>query len=310
MPPPTGQRIWVRISVEVPPQAADAVAAALLTVSPNGVTTEDGQCTRVTGYMGPYSSAEAVAEAGQTAQELLDHVPGDLLPRPLKVAAEPEPEEDWMEVFRAQHPPARIGRVIVKPTWAQWPVRGDQKLDDDVIVEIDPGLAFGTGQHPTTRICLEGLQEILCGDERVVDFGCGTGILSIAAAKLGAREVIAIDVDPCAVEIASENVLCNAVEDIVEVRVGGSLESVETGLDLVVANINPVIVAREAQRVAALLRPGGNYLCTGIPTGRAEEVVEALDDAAFAIRSRICGEWIGFTCTAPGGQADAPRLPR
>ena len=301
MLPPAGQRIWVRLTVDSPPQAADAVGAVLMTLSPNGFTTEHKDSVRLTGYVGPYRSHEAVAEVERRAQEALSAVPEELLPRPLQITAEAEPEEDWLETFRSQHPPARVGRIIIKPTWASWPAPNQTALPDDIIVEIDPGLAFGTGQHPTTRLCLEEMQYRVEPGAYVVDYGCGSGILTIAAAKLGAGEVVGIDVDPFAVEIARENVLINEVDATVRVEIAGDLDSIRPGCDLVVANINPVIVAREAPVVARLLRPGGCYLCTGVPISRETEVGDALRSAGFEVSPRPSDEWIGFVCTAPGG---------
>lgn len=301
MPPRTGSRIWVRLTVDCSPQAADAVGAALMTLSPNGITVEQDEVVRLTGYVGPYRSHEAVAEAEARAREALLDVPEELLPRPLQVTAEAEPEEDWIETFRSQHPPARIGRIIVKPTWAQWPTADQRALPDDIIVEIDPGLAFGTGQHPTTRICLQEIQDRLRRGARVVDYGCGSGILSIAAAKLGAETVLGLDVDLPAAQIARENAVGNDVHEVVSVAVAGSLDAVRPGWDLIVANINPVIVTREAPRAAEILRPGGCYLCTGIPFSREAEVLDALWEADFEIVPRPAGEWVGFVCTKRGG---------
>jgi len=195
----------------------------------------------------------------------------------------------------------RIGHIVIKPTWEPWPSPALDGRADDLVIEIDPGLAFGTGLHPTTAGCVRELQDRLRRGARVIDFGCGSGILSIAAAKLGAREVLAIDFDPAAVEVAVANVVANAVDDRVAVRVGDGLAGVGTGWDFVVANINPPAIVREAPAALAALRPDGAYVCAGIPLSREAEMLEALRAVGFAgIVPRIEGEWVGFICVAPG----------
>jgi len=172
---------------------------------------------------------------------------------------------------------------------------------DDIVIEIDPGLAFGTGLHPTTAGCVRELQDRLRRGARVIDFGCGSGILGIVAAKLGAREVLAIDFDPAAVEVARANVAASGVTDRVTVRVGDSLAGVGTGWDMVLANINPPTIVREAPGALAALDPDGAYACAGIPLNREAEALEALREVGFAgILPRIDGEWVGFICVAPG----------
>ena len=303
MTPQTEPRTWVRLTITCPLQAADAVASVLASLSPNGFSIEEEDASvRLTAFAGPHRSPEAAADVGAQAREALLSVPEELLPRPLQISVEAEPEEDWLEVFRAQHRSERVGRIVVKPTWETWPGPNQRSLPGDIIVEIDPGLAFGTGQHPTTRLCLEELQDRVRPGDRVLDYGCGSGILAIAAAKLGAREVLAIDVDSAAAEVAQENVERNEVAEIVSLEVAGSLDAIEPRWDLVVANINPVIVVRETPDAVRILRPGGCYLCTGIPISREMEVLEALRAADLEIMPRPCGEWIGFVCTTRGGE--------
>ena len=305
MPPQGHGRIWVRVTVTCPSAAGDAITASMLPISPNGVVVdEDDAQIRITGYMGPYLSPESSADAVRRVRALAA-VPENLLGGHARIETEVVPEEDWLEVFRAYHKPVRIGRIVIKPTWEPWPSPHLTPRTDDIIIEIDPGLAFGTGQHPTTCICLREMQDRLRPGARVLDFGCGSGILSITAAKLGAGEVLGIDCDPSAIRIADENVRRNDAVETVELRTIDSLSAVEPPWDLIVANINPVIVAREAGRVAELLAVGGTYVCTGIPVEREGSVLEALREAGFeGIVPRTSGEWIGFVCTAP--RSDGP----
>ncbi len=301
-PDPTG-RIWVRVTVTCPLAASEALSAALMGISPNGIVVDDtGEQARITGYMGPYISPEATADATRRVRALAA-VPESLLGGAAEIEAEVVPEEDWLAAFRAYHKPARVGRVVIKPSWEPWPSPKLPPRPDDLVIEIDPGLAFGTGQHATTRICLHELQERLRPGDRVLDFGCGSGILAIVAAKLGAGEVLGIDCDPAAIRVATENLRRNEVATAVTLRELDGLDALQPPWDLVVANINPVIVAREAGRVKELLAPGGTYICTGIPIEREGLVLEALREAGFAqIVPRPSEEWIGFVCSAPGSE--------
>lgn len=300
MPAPTGERSWLRVTVFCRLPAVDAVTAVLQPISPNGACLEDGEPASVTVWLGPYKLPPHTAEVTNEVRSRLECIPETLLPRPVRIEADVVPEKDWVEVFRAQYRPVRIGHIVIKPTWEPWPSEHLAPRVDDIVVDLDPGLAFGTGLHPTTRSIIVELQERVRRGARVIDFGCGSGILSIAAAKLGAAEVLAIDCDPSAVEVARENIRCNAVEDRVIVQVGDTLADVGGGWHIIAANINPPVIVEEAPAALAALRPGGAYLCAGIPVSREAEVLEALREVGFAgILPRVQGEWIGFVCVAP-----------
>jgi len=299
MPPAGNARIWMRVTVRCPARAADAAASALLSLSPNGIITDGDDPVRLTGYAGPYPTADAVADVDRCAREALAAVPRDLFPRPFRVEVEPEPEEDWIEAFRAQYTPVRVRRIVLKPTWEPWPSPKLAPRSDDIVIELDPGLAFGTGLHATTSLCLRELQQRVRRGQRVIDFGCGSGILAIAAAMLGAREVLAIDCDEHAAAVAAENIARNDLASVVSVEVTDTLYGVDPGWHMVVANIDPVVVAREAPAAAEVLLPGGFYLCTGVPLSREAEVLKALRAAPFeGVLPRLAGDWIGFVCMA------------
>jgi ribosomal protein L11 methyltransferase len=163
--------------------------------------------------------------------------------------------DDWADGWRRFHRPVEIGRLWVGPPWEQAPASA-------VSVTIDPGLAFGTGAHPTTRLCLEALQALLPGS--LLDVGCGSGILAVAAARLGFRPVFALDVDPAAVAAAAENAAGNGVE--VEVRQADALAAALPTTDVAVANLE----LKGVERVAARLRAGrlvaSGYLAADVPT--------------------------------------------
>ncbi|MGD9496435.1 MAG: 50S ribosomal protein L11 methyltransferase [Armatimonadota bacterium] len=296
-----GERSWVRIEVTCPPEAADSASAALLALSPHGLgVEEDADSTRLTAYVGPFAAAPDLSAAETRARAVLATIPPILLPRPCQIKVAAVPETDWIAVFRAQHRPVRIGHIVIKPTWERWPSSHLQPRADDIVIELDPGLAFGTGLHPTTAGCLLELQERLRRGDRVIDFGTGSGILAIAAARLGAGQVLALDCDPSVVTVAQENVRRNAVEERVTVRRAEDLTAVGCGWALVLANISPPLVVREAPAALRALRPGGAYVCAGIPLSREQEVLEALREVGFeGIVPRIKGEWISYVCVAP-----------
>ncbi len=182
-------------------------------------------------------------------------------------------ERSWRDSWKRHFGVQRLGReIVIKPSWIGYAARGRE-----VVIEIDPGLAFGTGQHPTTAMCLRSLEDFLRPGESLLDLGTGSGILAIAAAKLGAGRVVALDVDPQAVKAARQNAVANAVAEIVEVSEGTLAEEVDVPIafDLIVANISSVAIQRLASALARVLAPGGVLVASGF----LEDAVEGLSRA-------------------------------
>lgn len=184
-------------------------------------------------------------------------------------------EEDWANAWKAHYHPVRIGkRLIIRPLWTEV-----EPQPDDIIIGLDPGMAFGTGTHPTTQLCLEAIEDLMMPNWDVLDLGCGSGILAIAAAKLRANKVVAVDIDELAVNITIENATQNGVVEKI-IAQQGSLETLITSarrFDFMVVNIlAKVIIAMCDQHLGDLVRPGGKAIFSGIIDDQANDVETAL----------------------------------
>jgi ribosomal protein L11 methyltransferase len=192
-------------------------------------------------------------------------------------------EEDWAHAWKRFFRVERIGRrLVVCPSW-----RRHRPAPGEVVLRLDPGMAFGTGQHPTTRLCLALLEDYVRPDARVLDVGTGSGILAIAAALLGASEVLALDIDPVAVRVAEANAAANGVGERVRV-LQGTLDGrgpASGRYDCIVANISAEATLEMAPALVAALRAGGVAIVSGITAGRAEECAEALTAAGASLVS-------------------------
>jgi ribosomal protein L11 methyltransferase len=235
------------------------------------------------------------AEAQRRLEEGLWHL-GQIYPLPEPVFRQLA-EKDWAEAWKEQYHRLHVGRrIVIVPAWEAYSPAPDQ-----VVIRLEPGMAFGTGLHPTTRLCLEALEARLVPGGTVLDVGTGSGVLAIAAAKLGAGPVLAIDADPVAVRVAAENVAANGVEAGVEVRhaslPGGEavpLHFESEGLmlldegqyDLVVINILAPVITGMAPALAARTRAGGRLIAAGLIEGQEQDVVDALRSQGLAIVGR------------------------
>lgn len=196
----------------------------------------------------------------------------------------------WFEASRECVHATRAGRIVVTPPWEDY-----EASADDLVVQIDPGAAFGSGLHETTQVCLQALQKHLQPKESVVDFGTGSGILAIAAAELGASRVIALDINPGAIEVARANVVLNGVQDMVEVFHADDLPA-GTDADLVIANITRVTILETSQTLAQLTKSGGKLIVSGFGTAQLADVEDCLSEAGFKIDSSMSrGDWLAVT---------------
>jgi ribosomal protein L11 methyltransferase len=260
---------WLALTLEVDAAAADVLGEALLARGAQSVTVDDPQAERCSLSALLALDADPRAVLREAAREC-----GFAEPPPCTVAR--VEDEDWVRRTQSQFAPFAVGdRLWVGASWHEPPAGTGA-----AIVRIDPGLAFGTGSHPSTRLALEHLALGLRGGERVLDYGCGSGILAVSAAKLGASEVDAVDIDPQSVATTAANAALNAVE--VRAALPDALEP--RAYDLVVANIlaQPLILL--APLLGARAAPGGRIVLSGILETQAWEVAAAYAPR-FAIRT-------------------------
>ena len=204
-----------------------------------------------------------------------------------KVESEKMYEEDWANNWKKYYKPTKIGeRIVVKPTWEEY-----NATDDELVLELDPGMAFGTGTHETTRMCIQALDKYVKEDSTVFDVGCGSGILAIAAAKLGAKKAVGVDLDPVAVESAKENVGFNNLDNI-EILYGNLVEVIEGKADIVVANIIAEVICILTEDVKRVLKEDGYFITSGIIHDRVDMVTNKLKETGFEIvEVNKDGEW-------------------
>lgn len=201
--------------------------------------------------------------------------------------------EDWAENWKKSYKPFRLGRhIVIKPGWEEYsPDTGDK------IITIDPGLAFGTGTHETTGMCVALVEENVRPGMTAMDIGTGTGILAIAAAHMGAKSVLASDIDEMAVKVAKENVEINGFSDVITCKAGNLLEVAEGPVDVVIANIIADVIINICGEVRQFVKPGGVFICSGIAQDREEDVVTALKKAGYGkLDIRRNGEWVAIAC--------------
>ena len=303
---------WLEVSLTVNGELAEAVADVLARFSPNGVMTE--QAVNFTDEedegtpTGPiivrvYLPADETLEhTRQKLEESLYYL-GMIQPLPAAVFT-PIADQNWMEAWKAHYQPILIGkRLIIIPAWLESPA------PERLPIRIDPGMAFGTGTHPTTQLCLELLEAHTPRDGQVIDVGCGSGILSIAALKLGAASVLGVDIDEASVKASRENADANGIPARqFTIGLGSVTEILEGRFEvreapLVLANIlAPIIIRLFALGLAGLVSPGGMIILSGILAEQADGVLMAAAERGLIFREqRLMGDWVAQVLERPLG---------
>ena len=308
---------WIELTVITTTEAADIVANALEDCGSYGASVKDpadleamqrpegfwdmidesvyadfGDTVRVTGFFRQDASLGDSFSNVKTKLNWLKSLDlGGIDLGTLEVTMGELNEQDWANNWRKYYKPTRVGNdFIIKPTWEEY-----EKKENDLIIHMDPGMAFGTGTHETTAMCLELCERYVKEGDDIIDVGCGTAILAIAAMLKGAKHSIAVDIDQLAVDCAIENLELNKMSDKVIVKCADLLSGTEDSCDVMFANIVADIIVMLSPDVPARLKKGGRFICSGIIREREDEVREALLAIGMQeLETRRRGEWVAM----------------
>lgn len=311
---------WAEIVIVTSRESVEAVTGILYTAGVGGVVIEDpaelerdwrvrddvvyelspadypDQGVRIKAYL-PYEEdfSSQIRQLQQSIQKLR-HYGLDLGPNILKWVE--VREEDWANSWKKYFKPISITpRLTIKPVWEEYQ---PQKDSAEIVIELDPGMAFGTGTHETTRMCLQALETYLTQGDRVIDVGCGSGILSIAAAKLGASQVLALDIDDVALRASQENTRLNRLEDRVVIKKNELLEGIQQPAELIVANLLTELILRLIPQTTQCLVDGGILIASGILKEKAEQVTQQLMSQGLQPLSQLTeGDWACLIAQRP-----------
>jgi ribosomal protein L11 methyltransferase len=293
---------WLEISVRADGEAAEAIVEVFNRLGEGGAVVE----TLFSRDDSPYASEPVVsvktylpanpgnAQRRRQIEEALWHL-SQLYPIPDPQFRELA-EEDWAEAWKKGYSVQHIGqRLVIVPSWERYTPQGDE-----MIIRLDPGMAFGTGLHPTTRLCLQALETWVRAGDWVLDVGTGSSILAIAAARLGASQVLGIDLDPVAVQVARENVRLNRVADRVRIEEGSieTLHLIPNSQDRIVVNILARVIIDVTPRLVTCLRTDGTLIASGIIEEQADAVIKTFEVAGLRIvEHQQDKDWVALTAT-------------
>ena len=305
---------WLEVSVNTHSESVEVVSSILIELGSKGVSIEDPQdyyqltdeqlewlkvqqkdlyetdTVIVKGYFQPLQWSK---DSDVLLHEKLEEIKVyGLQTGPLSVQVKEVGEEDWANAWKQYYFPVRVTRFLtVVPSWVDY----EKEQDDELLIELDPGLAFGTGTHPTTQLSLTALEQTIRGNESVLDVGTGSGVLSIASKLLGASKVTAFDIDEMATRVAKENIALNPTIGEIEVFENNLLVGVDQKSDLIVANILAEILLQMPEDAYRNLNDDGRLILSGIIESKANEVKQAFEKAGFTLVERmIMREWNCF----------------
>lgn len=251
---------------------------------------DDGKA-QVKGYFEVEGIEELIKNLDQRLDFLKENCPFDY--GTLNISKTLVDDEDWVNNWKQYYKPIKEGRVTIVPEWIEY-----QPEEGEYIVKIDPGMAFGTGEHESTKMCLMLLQALGVEDKTVIDVGTGSGILALASAKLGAKSVEAYDIDDNAVKSAKENCLLNGLEDKIYVANANLLDKTTGKFDIVLANITADVLILLSDSLGDYMKKDGIVIISGIILKREDDVRKAFEKNGFKVLERInMGEWVAFKLT-------------
>ena len=293
---------WAQLTVTISPEASEAVTNKLFDLDALGVEIRDPSSSQSATLVSYFPMDDLVGDRVRKVQRFLDQLPEwDLPAGDASVSLKAIQDTDWSEEWRSAFPPQKIGdRVTVAPTWARI-----SPTTSEVLIRLDPGMAFGTGQHPTTRLSIRLLEKTIKGDEILADIGAGSGILSIVAAKLGARRIDAIDLDDTTLPVASKNFQLNSVEATVHLQAGNGLHACTGTYDVIIANILTKALLPMIPKFPQFLNADGVVILSGIMAQEASQVIKALRrHQLIPINIERDEEWVAISAKL----SDEPRL--
>lgn len=306
---------WSEISIHTTAEATEAVSSILYEMGANGVVIEDPEVLHrewdtpfgeiyqlspddfpaegvfVKAYL-PVDSSELFDVVEELKEQLVQLTEYGLDIGKALIAVNDVHEDEWAHAWKKYYKPVHVtDRMTIKPVWEEY----EPRHPDEIIIEMDPGMAFGTGTHPTTILCLRAVEKYVDKGDRVYDVGTGTAILSIAAVKLGAEHVLAMDLDEVAVRSAQANTELNGVHEKITVRQNNLLDGVEEPVEVVVANILAEVIVRFTDDVYRVLKPEGVFIASGIIQAREADVKKALADSGLVVVETIMiDDWVAI----------------
>ena len=268
---------WAKITVTTSQEASEAVANCLFEMDAAGVEFKENADTKVD-LIAYYPLDDRIGARMQKLRDFLAVLPTwDIQPDPATIDLQHVKSEKWEDAWKAAFPPQRVGeRILITPTWHDTPYN-----ETDILIQLDPGMAFGTGYHPTTRLSLELLEHTVEPHHHIADIGTGSGILTIAAIKLGAERVDAIELDPTAIPVAAANFQANAVTQQVSLSQGDGLKDVDRRYHLIIGNILTKTILPIIPECAPSLQPTGIVIFSGILETELAQIQSVLETNQF-----------------------------
>jgi len=303
--------IWTEVQIKTTPEAEEAISNIFYEVGVEGVVIEspndlmilknneimwdyvderllemDPEISIIKAYI---NETEEVEEMIFQVLDRIKKLPSyGLEPGSCELTITKVNQEDWANSWKKYYKPVKVGNhFIIKPTWENY-----FKAEDDIIIEIDPGMAFGSGLHETTQLCISNLERYVKPGDVVIDIGCGSGILALAAGNLKCEKVIGVDLDSMAVRVARENVEHNHLENIIEVREGDLLDVIHEKADVIIANILAEVIINLSTQIKPYLKDKGTFISSGIILAKVDQVVASLEANGFiVVEVERMGEW-------------------
>ncbi|KNF09356.1 ribosomal protein L11 methyltransferase PrmA [Gottschalkia purinilytica] len=316
---------WIEVQIKTTTEAVEVVSNILYELGVGGLAIEDPNDIILQAkneedwdYIDPnlldqkfegvivkayFPESEDLIDKIELIKQSIEKIPQYNLDKGLgEVSLSQVDEKDWEHAWKKYYKPKKIGeRVVVKPSWEKY-----EEQDEDIVLELDPGMAFGTGTHETTILCIRELEKHVKSDHVIVDVGCGSGILSVAAAKLGAKKVIGVDLDELAIKVSNENKKINNVDDIIDIRHGNLLDVVDEKADIIVANIIAEVIVILTKDIKKVLTKDGLFIASGIILEKIDRVKNALEEDGLEVIDIITmGEWASIVSKIKEGCKNA-----